>query len=90
MITAFRPNGEARALPAEADPAAGDILAGAVWVDLLEPTRADEALIERILSIEVPTRDELKDIEPSSRLYTDGNAAYMTASLMVKGGASKT
>lgn len=84
MITVFRPNGEARALPAETDSAAAEALAGAVWVDLLEPTRNDEAVIERVLSIDVPTRDELKDIEPSSRLYTDGNAAYMTASLMVK------
>lgn len=84
MITVFRPNGEARTLPTETDSAAADALAGAVWVDLVEPDRDEEALIERILGIEVPTRDELKDIEPSSRLYTDGNAAYMTASLMVK------
>ena len=84
MITVFRSNGEARALPTETDSAAADALAGAVWVDMVEPGREEEALIERVLSIEVPTRDELKDIEPSSRLYTDGNAAYMTASLMVK------
>lgn len=84
VITVFRPNGEARTLPTETDSAAADALAGAVWVDLVEPDRDEEALIERILGLEVPTRDELKDIEPSSRLYTDGNAAYMTASLMVK------
>lgn len=84
MITAFRSNGEARALSAETDLAATDTLAGAVWVDLVEPSHDEEALIERVLGIEIPTRDELKDIEPSSRLYTDGNAAYMTASLMVK------
>ncbi|MGQ3295139.1 MAG: magnesium transporter, partial [Shinella sp.] len=84
MITVFRPNGEACALPTATDSAAADALDGAVWIDLLEPTRDEEALIERVLSIEVPTRDELKDIEPSSRLYTEGNAAYLTASLMVK------
>ena len=84
MITVFRPNGEARTLPTHDDSAAAEALAGAVWVDLLEPTEEDEALIERVLSLDVPTRDELKDIEPSSRLYTDGKAAYMTASLMVK------
>jgi magnesium transporter len=84
VITVFRPNGEARVLPAEADADAADALSGAVWVDLLEPSRDEEVLIERLLAIEVPTRDELKDIEPSSRLFTDGNAAYMTASLMVK------
>ena len=88
MITVFRPNGEARTLPAATDSEAAEALAGAVWVDLLEPSRDEEALIERILSIEVPTRDELKDIEPSSRLYTDGSAAYMTASLMVKAESS--
>ena len=75
MITIFRPNGEARALPTESDSAAADALAGAIWVDLLEPTRDEEALVERVLAIEIPTRDELKDIEPSSRLYTEGNAA---------------
>ena len=84
MITVFRPNGEARALPTETDSAAAEALAGAVWVDLLEPTRDEEELVERALALEVPTRDELKDIEPSSRLYTEGEAAYMTASLMVK------
>ncbi|WP_425475365.1 magnesium transporter CorA family protein [Shinella oryzae] len=84
MITVFRPDGAAQALPAETDSAATEALAGAVWVDLVEPTRADEALAERMLGLEIPTRDELKDIEPSSRLYTDGSAAYMTASLMVK------
>ncbi|WP_308311275.1 magnesium transporter CorA family protein [Shinella sp. CPCC 101442] len=84
MITVFRPNGEAQALPTEADSAAADALAGAVWVDLHEPTREEELLIERVLGLEVPTRDELKDIEPSSRLYTDGASTYMTASLIVK------
>jgi magnesium transporter len=84
VITVFRPNGEARALPTETDSAAAEALAGAVWVDLLEPTREEELLIERVLGLEVPTRDELKDIEPSSRLYTEGDATYMTASLMVK------
>jgi magnesium transporter len=84
VITVFRPNGEACTLPAESDSAEAEILDRAVWVDLTEPTREDEALIERALKLDVPTRDELKDIEPSSRLYTDGNATYMTASLMVK------
>ena len=84
MITVFRPNGEARALPTQTDSAAADALAGAVWVDLVEPTREEEKLIERLLELDVPTRDELKDIEPSSRLYTDAAATYMTASLMVK------
>ena len=83
MITVFRSNGEARTLPDTPDLPA-DAFDDAVWIDLLEPRPEDEAKVERALRIDVPTRDELKDIEPSSRLYTDGNAAYMTASLMVR------
>jgi magnesium transporter len=84
VITIFRPNGEARALPMQSDSVAAEALAGAVWVDLIEPTLEEEELVERVLSLEVPTRDELKDIEPSSRLFTENGVAYMTASLMVK------
>ncbi|ULJ70812.1 magnesium transporter CorA family protein [Rhizobium gallicum] len=55
-----------------------------VWIDMLEPTREEELYVEKIVGIEVPTRDDLKDIEPSARLYTENNAVYMTASLVWK------
>jgi magnesium transporter len=84
VITVFRSNGEAWTLPTDGTTDSADAIGSAVWIDMLEPGRAEEALVERALSIEVPTRDELKDIEPSARLYTDGQAAYMTASLVVK------
>lgn len=32
----------------------------------------------------MPTRDDLKDIEPSARLYTEDDAVFMTASLVWK------
>ena len=51
MITVFRSNGEARTLPTESDSAAAEALAGAVWVDLVEPGREEEALIERLLPL---------------------------------------
>jgi magnesium transporter len=34
--------------------------------------------------IDVPTRDDLRDIEPSSRLYADENAIYLTASILCR------
>ncbi|MFC3073834.1 magnesium transporter CorA family protein [Shinella pollutisoli] len=83
MITVYRSNGEGRVLQDVAEPVA-EAFADAVWIDVLDPARDEEALIERALSLDIPTRDELKDIEPSSRLYTDGSAAYMTASLIVR------
>jgi magnesium transporter len=59
---------------------ADDIL----WVDLLYPDKTEERLAETLLGMPLPTRDDLKDIEPSSRLYTDDRGVYMTASLICK------
>ncbi|TWD55309.1 magnesium transporter [Agrobacterium vitis] len=59
---------------------ADDIL----WVDLLNPDKTEERLAETLLAMPLPTRDDLKDIEPSSRLYTDDHGVYMTASLICK------
>lgn len=53
-----------------------------VWIDMVEPTRAEEVHVEKLLGIEVPTREDLKDIEPSSRLYVENGAVFMTASLI--------
>jgi magnesium transporter len=50
-----------------------------VWVDLLNPTRDEDAVVERALSLAVPTREEMAEIEASSRLYQEGGAHYMTA-----------
>jgi magnesium transporter len=54
----------------------------ALWVDLIEPTRDEDRLVERFLSIEIPTREEMADIEPSEILYHENNARYMTARLL--------
>ena len=42
----------------------------ALWIDLIEPTREEDRLVERHLSIEIPTKEEMADIEPSEILYT--------------------
>jgi len=51
----------------------------AVWFDLLEPTAEEDHMVEDILGVSVPTRDEMQEIEVSSRLYVEGGALYMTA-----------
>lgn len=53
----------------------------AVWIDLFNPTPDEEALVERTLGFEVPTLDDMAEIEPSSRLYIDNGAIVMTATL---------
>jgi magnesium transporter len=54
------------------------------WIDLFEPTPEEEKILEAELKLDLPTREELKDIEPSSRLYNENGAAYMTASIVWK------
>jgi magnesium transporter len=80
MITAYRANGEAVVL-AVADEIAV-LPSDTVWLDIDCPTREEDRFAERLAGIEVPTREDLRDIEPSSRLYTIGHAHYLTASLI--------
>lgn len=82
MITAYAPgaSGLERRVNGGADAGCEDV----VWYDLLEPTRDDDKLVERRLGVEIPTRDEQSDIEPSEILYVENGASYMTAQLVAK------
>jgi len=52
-----------------------------VWFDLVSPTAQEEADLEQRLGIGIPTREEMQEIEISSRLYVEDDAVYMTATL---------
>ena len=52
-----------------------------VWIDLLNPSPGEEKQVERALGFEVPTADEMAEIETSSRLYVENGAIVMTATL---------
>jgi magnesium transporter len=54
----------------------------AVWVDLVMPTVQEDRSVENLLGIAVPTREEMQEIEVSSRLYVENGARFMTATLM--------
>jgi magnesium transporter len=56
--------------------------AAAVWIDLVMPTAQEDKLVEALLGIAVPTREEMQEIEVSSRLYVENGGRYMTATLM--------
>ena len=59
-----------------------DIPDDALWIDLIEPTRDEDKLVEQHLNIQIPTREEMADIEPSEILYHENNARYMTARVL--------
>jgi len=54
----------------------------ALWIDLESPTKDEEALVEAALLINIPTREDMQEIENSSRLYTEGGALFLTAQIL--------
>ncbi|HRO10753.1 CorA family divalent cation transporter, partial [Amaricoccus sp.] len=69
----LRPVPEPLAAPAEV-----------VWFDLFAPSEAEEKALETAIGFDVPTRDEMIEIEDSARLYGDGGVLYMTATIPTK------
>ncbi len=80
MLTAYVPHGSS--LERHPVPPDGEVPEHAVWIDLLNPAPNEDKLIERRLGIAVPTREEMQEIEVSSRLYVEHHARFMTATMM--------
>lgn len=82
MLSVFvpRPQGLVRIVQSPHEPFPPD----AVWFDLLEPTPEEEKTVEQALQINVPTREEMREIEASNRLYEENGVLYMTATIVTK------
>lgn len=55
---------------------------GTVWVDVVNPIGGEEHHLEHLLGIAIPTRDEMQEIETSSRLYVEDGALVMTMAVL--------
>ncbi len=55
-----------------------------IWLDLLQPSSDEERLVESFLGIEVPTEQEIEEIEDSSRFYEKNESIYLTVSLLTR------
>jgi magnesium transporter len=87
MITAYvRVNGTLSPLAVEPF---GAIPEDVVWIDLLEPTPEEERFVDEVLGLDVPSEEEMQEIEVSSRLYQERNALYMTATVMIGADTAK-
>lgn len=49
-----------------------------VWVDLLSPTADEVKYVEQAAGIDIPTREEMQEIETTSRLYEWKGNLYLT------------
>jgi magnesium transporter len=80
MLSVYVQNGTAlERIPVESG---AELPEAAVWIDLVTPTVQEDRMVESLLGIAVPTREEMQEIEVSSRLYVENGARYMTATLM--------
>jgi magnesium transporter len=61
-----------------------DAITDALWIDLFEPTPEEERAVEVQCGIEVPTREEMREIESSNRLYEEDGAVYLTSTIVTK------
>jgi magnesium transporter len=56
----------------------------AIWYDLAFPESHEIAAVEKALKIHVPSLDEMREIEESSRLYEEKEVLYMTSIVIAK------
>jgi magnesium transporter len=78
MLRVYGPGCDGRLIDAKSERIPDE----ATWIDLEEPTQEEEELVERCIEVDVPTQDEMSEIEPSSRLYEMNGALYMTVSAL--------
>jgi len=54
-----------------------------VWVDLVNASPEEILVVQVTLGIELPTREEMREIEATSRFYCEDGARFMTTPLLV-------
>lgn len=82
MITIYRKQGNAIQVQvlAPGEP----IPADALWIDMFTPSHDEEIAVEKQLSIQIPSREEVWKNQALNRLYQENDVSYMTASIITK------
>ncbi len=68
--------------PAAVGTITAEALSAAVWIDLIEPTPEESALVAAALGLATPTREALSEVETSSRLQVDGDVLRLSSPLL--------
>lgn len=55
----------------------------ATWFDLINPTSEEDRFVEEQMALSIPTREEMEEIELSSRLYSEDGGEFMTVTALV-------
>lgn len=57
----------------------------ALWIDMVNPDEATRQLVEAMTGLHVPAREELSEIETSSRLWREGDTLTLSIPVLVRG-----
>ena len=60
------------------------LLHDALWIDMLNATKEEEKLVESKVGLDIPTREEMQEIEISSRLYKENEILFMTVTMVAQ------
>jgi magnesium transporter len=76
--------------PAErpADLGKANLATNVAWIDLLKPEPDEVAFVERTTGLDLPSIEDLSEIESSSRLRHQNGAIYLSAPLIYRGADS--
>jgi magnesium transporter len=64
---------------------AEDLPRDVIWIDLLNPTAEESALVASQKKVRVPSLDSLREIESSSRLVVDHEVVYLSVPAVAQG-----
>jgi magnesium transporter len=86
MITFYAPDSPSVQLTAPE--LCEELTRSAAWIDLYQPTPEEEQILEAALGVDIPTREEMQEIELSSRLYEENGNLFMTGTVLTKADTS--
>jgi magnesium transporter len=86
VITAYR----SRGTRLEKLDLSRDRLQDALWIDLEAPTPDEEDVVEAALGIDIPTREDMQEIEISSRIYRENGVLFLTTQILATVEARET
>jgi magnesium transporter len=79
VIQLLKPGGDSlQAATLEELSASQETLINAFWIDLLSPEPAEEQFVEKLLDVNIPSREEMLEISESSRLFEEDGVLYVS------------
>ena len=83
MLTLYSRDGST--VPAPPHAAAATLSDEVVWIDLVRPDKSEIELVEYMTGLDMPSFEELSEIESSSRLRAENGVLYLSAPLLHRG-----